>query len=520
MADFSSSSSDEEDDWQPASRPKPAPVETSFSPVEEKRAPKKKKKKRKSVAQSQSYNRERNSEKTTQLENIDADASVMFSHHDSDSLTTALVFVMAALGSADLAMVLPSLSGFVSDVLNLPRFYYGSIACVFQIGQLFAGPLMSYWTDKRTVKEVLVVCAFLGAGGNVLYFLANNNPVLLLLGRFVAGLGSVFVFCGYAHIARTSHPNSKDRNLTAFTWLVHITQVIAPAAGFLGVEFGTFNLGSFTIQSYTFPAFLMAFLYTLIFLVILVHFAMTPKFDSSAVEFGFRFTDTDLALGSGKGQTYFFTRSGFVLLAIYFSAIFSYWCFIVSSFKFTNSYLNWPETGEFLFFMFIGGMFCVSFGILQLILRCRVQERVLIAPCLVLTCLGGIVLLPLELEDSTTEWQLYVSAALITFGFTFNSVLLPKLFALLSGTEWDHITTSMSWFFCFTCIASAAGPMTGALIAKGGANDMAIIGQVTSGVCLASMMVLVAFPTRGVHALVSSKKNRKDSGDNLALTQM
>ena len=133
----------------------------------------------------------------------------------------------------------------------------------------------------------------------------------------------------------------------------------------------------------------------------------------------------------------------------------------------------------------------------------------LIAPCLVLTCAGGVILLPLEetaILNNLHEWQLYLCGAFLVTGFAVNSVLLPGLFSAITGVSWDDLSTRASWFFSFTCIASAAGPVAGALIMSGSSRDMILVGRIIVGLCICTMGLLVAFPATNLHNVAKQQE--------------
>ncbi len=252
-------------------------------------------------------------------------------------------------------------------------------------------------------------------------------------------------------------------------------------------------LVGYHVDRNTFPSLFSGMLYALFFILSILTWIFTSKFDPQATEFGFRHSKSELGRPPSE-QRALLTREGSVFIACYLACIFPYWCFVVASFPFSEQAFQWTLKDNYFFYMCLGAGFCVVSGFLRVLLNMQVPANMLIAPCVVLTGIGGMTLLELDNNVGIRQWQLYLSAALLVIGFAVNSVLLPSLFSQLSGVGVDDLSTRMSWFFCVTCLVSAAGPVTGALLIDGNASDMTFVGKVITSVCLASISSVVAFP--------------------------
>jgi MFS family permease len=352
------------------------------------------------------------------------------------------VFIMGALGSADLSIILPSLYAYV-DELGGSYVEYGLILAGYNLGQVVSTPLFALWADRRSMKEVLLVSAFLGLVGNAVYLGSNTHIHLLAVGRVIAGFGAANVLLAFSHLTKISARGpERESRITYYAWITRAVQIIAPAIGAIGKHVGERNVSKVTINQFTFPALVMVVLYSIASIGLIIYVAMNYNSPEDTDVLG----DQDDVLRSVD----VFNVHAVMLLCLLFICVVINWMFVTAVFPFSQEHFDWSLTESYLYFVYLGCVLCLFFVALKILAE-RMHRVYLMYAMLFMQLLGSLMLYK---GSAYYQWQLFAAGALIAGGFCFASVLLPAEFAQMIGVKSDRLHFKMSWcmfhLFCFT----------------------------------------------------------------------
>jgi MFS family permease len=396
-----------------------------------------------------------------------------------------LVFVLAALSSADLSVIVPSLSAYVTS-LGGGVVSYGLILAAFNVGEVLATPLWSYWVDRRSVLVMLTLCVSLSACGGLMYFLADHSLVLMGVGRLVAGFGAANTVVAYSTITRVSRPDGERQfRMSLFTWMTRTMQVVGPGIGLVGVHLTGDSVGDVRVNEYNFAILVLIVAYgafllvALFFVVAAIHNSSFERLPRSLA------TDSDVQAGRLDLESGSLVNGrSLVLLLVYFVLIAAYWSFAAAVFPFGHDRLHWHLSRSYYFFIFLGCVFLAAFALLKLLHRCLDDFPLLVA-ALALSLCGSLALLRFGTAIGTA--QVAVSGGLLVTGLCFGSVIVPSLVAEMAGLQVERLGSRMSWFFAITSLARTAGPLYGALLIRyGHLETIAIVGA-----CMAALALIV-----------------------------
>ena len=127
----------------------------------------------------------------------------------------------------DYSIVTPTIQQLWTTLGGGPSFYgfmYGSYA----LAQCVMSPLLGYISDIKGLKFSLLLSVFLNSIGNVLYGLSfvTKSLNVMLLGRFVAGLGAGAICLGLVYLTNISLREHRGKVVAGY--------FIAQSIGFLG----------------------------------------------------------------------------------------------------------------------------------------------------------------------------------------------------------------------------------------------------------------------------------------------
>ena len=108
--------------------------------------------------------------------------------HRRVMLTFCTICLFAFMTGVEYAVILPTAFDYVKTMTHID-IYVGLILSAYSISGSIAGVIMGKISDMTgKVKILILVSNIFEIGGNILYFVTNNIHIVLL-GRFIAGVG-------------------------------------------------------------------------------------------------------------------------------------------------------------------------------------------------------------------------------------------------------------------------------------------------------------------------------------------
>ncbi|KAI1706707.1 major facilitator superfamily domain-containing protein [Ditylenchus destructor] len=176
-------------------------------------------------------------------------------------VTSFLCFCVIVQSSLYLASMWPFLK--TLDSTATERFY-GYIIAAQSLGEMLGCPIVGYLSNRSgQIRYLLYICTSLMFAGNVMYFsLELSTPVLrkylLLVARFLVGLGCSSTCLLQAYVSTASIPEDRSRALSILTTGIALAGVFGPALQLLFTPLGYsgWNIFAWKINMYTAPAFI------------------------------------------------------------------------------------------------------------------------------------------------------------------------------------------------------------------------------------------------------------------------
>lgn len=110
------------------------------------------------------------------------------SGHRHVMLTFCTICLFAFMTGIEYAVILPTAFEYV-QTMTKENIYVGLILSSYSISGSIAGIIMGKISDMTgRVKYLILIATLFEIGGNILYFVGNNIHIVLL-GRFIAGVG-------------------------------------------------------------------------------------------------------------------------------------------------------------------------------------------------------------------------------------------------------------------------------------------------------------------------------------------
>ena len=399
----------------------------------------------------------------------------------------SFVFLMGFLSALDMTIIFPSLASYFNK-LGASQLYYGIVAGSYNFGQILSAPILGWWTDYRSMKEVLLFCSFASAAGNLIYFFGDEQHLfLLVVGRVVSGLGGGCVMVAYAHIARvTSKKEERNEKLSTYAWVVRLGQIIGPSIGALA----TLNSDRNLISVYTLPALINLCIFGTLFIGQVYHFVLTHQNVSSQMYH--TFLDPMEDPGLLDEQYSFLKPELLVLLVVFYAHTISYWSYMAAVVPFLESQYGYSLEQSYLYFLFIGAMLAISFGIFLVLSRLLSAPKILIFS-LLCSALGLGCAFNFS-SDGVGQYQLGTSTALLVIGYCTGTILIPAMYNTLIGIKMENLGFRQSGWFAFLSIAMVIGPFWGAVASILDPAEMVLVSWSGLVMLLLTIVVLLFVP--------------------------
>ena len=320
-------------------------------------------------------------------------------HTKKPSTIILFAFIAAAAINAVLyAPALPSLTSFLVITKDQAQFTIAIFLLGYAFSQLLFGPIANAFGRKKGA----IIGTLIGIFGTLLCILSETfkSYDLIIWGRFISGLGlGSGVTLTYTMI-NDSYNNIRARKVTGYCIL---SFAIAPGlANFIG--------GLLTKYSGWQGCFYFMLLYNTILLYMLFKLPETLPI-TEKVTLNFK--------KIAHGYIAVFTNLKVIILGVVYGlkAALLYGVVALLPFIAIHSLRMAPSTFGTVFFLSYLGYMLGTFGANRFVLKLSPIKSVFIGICIALA--GGLILMSFALLNMITIFTLFVSVAIIMFGFPF-----------------------------------------------------------------------------------------------------
>lgn len=185
--------------------------------------------------------------------------------HRHVMLTFCTICLFAFMTGVEYAVILPTAFDYVKTMTK-ENIYVGLILSAYSISGSIAGIIMGKISDMTGRVKILILAATIfEIGGNILYF-AGKNIHIVLLGRFIAGVGMGAVPPILADVAHRTTENERTKAISIILGCRQLGLLIGPCFTIL-IRLMNFYIGSVHVYKLNGPGFLMSVVWLILQLV-------------------------------------------------------------------------------------------------------------------------------------------------------------------------------------------------------------------------------------------------------------
>ena len=171
----------------------------------------------------------------------------------------------------DFTMALMSIQTFYY-ALGGPKRLYGLTFGSYDLSALLVAPLLGLWNDTFKVFKIpILACLAMNGAGNLVYAMSYLGDAwwMMLLGRFVAGIGAAALALGSSYIANTTTMEQRQARLGTYRVSQSLARTLGPYVGFLFLGLPAVSTASSTALQvfnwYTIPGWAALFVIIMVF---------------------------------------------------------------------------------------------------------------------------------------------------------------------------------------------------------------------------------------------------------------
>ncbi|XP_033724859.1 major facilitator superfamily domain-containing protein 8-like [Pecten maximus] len=194
-------------------------------------------------------------------------------------VTLGLFFLM---GGIEYAVVLPTLWLYIQDRFNSPEYMLGILLSAYSLAAMISSPLLGRWADRsRKPKVILILCAVVQIGGNIMYFMGLSQW-FLLASRLVVGFGGGGESVILGEIARVTTEQERTGIISLMISIRQCGLLLGPGLN-LFLRLADFHIGPFLVDKFSVPGVFMAGLWGLQSLFLLILYTDLHRIQAESV---------------------------------------------------------------------------------------------------------------------------------------------------------------------------------------------------------------------------------------------
>eukprot|EP01128_Nolandella_sp_AFSM9_P001179 TRINITY_DN11299_c0_g1_i1.p1 TRINITY_DN11299_c0_g1~~TRINITY_DN11299_c0_g1_i1.p1 ORF type:complete len:546 (+),score=139.67 TRINITY_DN11299_c0_g1_i1:88-1638(+) len=388
----------------------------------------------------------------------------------ADKVSIFLMIFINFLSNVVFSIVLPSQPDFIEKVQGANSGYLnGWAVAANSLGTFIASPILGWWADKRTYKEVMIVSMLLMIGGNIWYALATDI-YQLFAARFVVGIAAANYAPANSYL---SYATSLEDRAKVMTW-----NSASSVLGFIcGPSFSlvcslsalqyTHKFGHFTFYftSWTSPGYLSALL-AVFGLFALIPFKEVAKSEplkkdprkSYLAQASMRSVRSIAVIGEPRNRS--IMKGVIVCLFVCFAYTAAFTVFETTGPLYTLAAYEWSGTkGNFdnaLLFLGISGVSLVSLALLQVILM-KVSDERLVMIGFGFSLTAGLAVLFSWDTPYVSMTRFFIGVGVVAMGYASAQALLLVVFSKI--LEESEQGVMMGWMSSAGAVARLICPV-------------------------------------------------------------
>jgi len=306
----------------------------------------------------------------------------------------AIMLFITFLGSLCFSIVLPSLWPFIQEIEKrngrVPQSSItGWAVAVNSFGSFIASPIIGYWGDRRSTREVIAITLIFMMIGNVLYSL-SLNIYMILAGRFIVGAAAANFSVAQTYLAYATTLDTRTLVMTLNSGVSVIGFIAGPAFAYV-CSYIDFNIKSVNINSNTAPGYIASIISILGLFSLLLLKEIPKSRKKRRQDVGSGASGVYSGQGSvGDISTLFSMKklknvpwtAVLILLYATFAFTAAFTVFETIGTAYTQHEYNWGSRQNGIFFCCLGVLVIVALFILQIFLK-LFNDRI----CLIFTTL-------------------------------------------------------------------------------------------------------------------------------------
>jgi len=164
------------------------------------------------------------------------------------------------IANCEYGVVMPSIWGYLQTV-NGTETELGLALSATSLAQLGFLPLFGFWSDRRTMREVITIAMLVGIAGNVLYSLAGliGSPYCIIAGRALVGIYMGVISVTNSFVAMVTTPETRTKFMSQINGINALGMVCGPGFNLFLTKL-KFNIGIVPIDNGTSPGWFVAIL--------------------------------------------------------------------------------------------------------------------------------------------------------------------------------------------------------------------------------------------------------------------
>ncbi|CAF1197478.1 unnamed protein product [Rotaria sordida] len=308
--------------------------------------------------------------------------------HRRVMLTFGTICLFGFMTGVEYAVILPTAFDYVKTMTKI-NVYVGLILSSYSISGSIAGVIMGKISDVTgKVKILILISSIFEICGNILYFVTNHIHIVLL-GRFIAGVGLGAVPPILADVAHRTTEKDRTKAISIILGCRQVGLLIGPCFTLI-VRMMNFHIGSIHVHNYNGPGFLMVSIWSILHIVCWFCFydrtpstTIGPSASNDSPKHKYTRSDQPLKQEHKKlSYKIYFNQymriEMFVLFCVTFIAYFNQTALETIVAAFTKKHFSWDTFDTSILFAFAGLEIICVYLLLVFVLSKRFEDRFLL----------------------------------------------------------------------------------------------------------------------------------------------